>query len=94
MKVYVLTDDVHEMLTVAESRRACVEYLVEYHYISPFDEEWDDQDERWKPIHEFMYENPDMITFNELVDWIVDNWKMFNEYFYIEEANVRKEYEL
>ena len=40
-KVYLLSDDCHFALTVADSRKACVQYLVEYHYITPYDNVWD-----------------------------------------------------
>lgn len=94
MKVYVLSDDCHATLTVAESKKACVQYLVEYHYVSPHDTVWDEAEGCWKPIHELMYESPDMITFDEFVDWLLCNWedKYYNEYFHIEEMNMRKEY--
>jgi hypothetical protein len=92
-KVYLLSDDCYAALTVADSRKACVQYLVEYHYVTPYDSVWDKEDGCWKEIHELMYESPDLITFDEFVDWLIANWddKEFNEYYHIEEISIYKE---
>lgn len=92
MKIFVLTDDANGTIVAGESKRACIEYLVEYHYLTFYDEIWSDEEEAWTSIHKIMHKEPEDITFDELVDWVLTNWDRFYEYLFFEQIEFRKEY--
>lgn len=88
MKVITITEESHGLIGLAMNTYATVDFLIEQDWISRSTEFWDEKEQKWKSLDEFIKESPYTSMREFLYHKIEKNDNFFDGSFYFGEEYI------